>query len=284
MTQVETEVLTGTTHHGMWFLVNPDTGANDIVLTYDSSTGSKFARSASYTGVTQTDPLDVSTTNTNPSATSLITTLITTVDNCWTMLGGHSSAGGTAAGTNSTKRTDDCYDSNADITPAGSFSMTYTASSGIMSSIMAAFKPFTITETVITIVSGSFTLTGIAVAFARAWNLIITSGSFVLTGIAVALSMGFGIIIEKGTFVLTGINVAFVKALTLALAVGTFTLTGVAVAFKLAFKMAIETGNFILTGIAVIFRSTAWIRRTKPSTSWTDRTKPSAPTWKKRTD
>lgn len=109
-----------------YFLQNPATGANNIVLNTDNAGDILDCNATSYNGTdTSTAPNLIATDI--ASGTPTTTTGTTTVNNAWTILLGN---GGQTAGTGSTKRgsshaQNGCiYDSNAAITPAGSYSMT----------------------------------------------------------------------------------------------------------------------------------------------------------------
>lgn len=146
-----------------FYCTAPSTGSNAVVITSSDSNSFIGGASASYCGVAQTSPFDASTTNSHSGTGNLTTTLITNVNNDWTMLIGEFSGGFVGAGSGSTLRTTSNnpqeFDSNAPITPAGNTSMTITAT-GSSASVMAAFKPFVAATTAVTtppiIFSGSF--------------------------------------------------------------------------------------------------------------------------------
>lgn len=109
-----------------FFLQNPATGAHNVVVSTDNAGDVLDCNSASYSGTdTSTAPNLIATDI--ASGTPTTTTGTTTVNNAWTILMGN---GGQTAGTGSTKRSTGhgqnggLYDSNAAITPAGSYSMT----------------------------------------------------------------------------------------------------------------------------------------------------------------
>lgn len=138
----------------MYYLLNPSTGANNIVINCTNSHRID-ASAADYAGVLA---LDTTTTNitANTTDTSLTTSLTTTVDNCWVILveGGYNVGSLPSAGTNATRRAADTvgtggiFDSNGVITPAGSYSMTTTRSSNPSAKtvhLVASFKPWVAT-------------------------------------------------------------------------------------------------------------------------------------------
>jgi hypothetical protein len=161
---LSTRTVTGVTYNGvsltsltrssgsqpmqLWYLIAPATGANNIVVSINSTASFIYTSAASYTGVNQSSQPDAQNTN-NTTGTSITTTLTTVADNSWSILGARNDATGiTSAGTNSTQRasgsvgTVQLYDSNAPKTPAGSFSMTVTnSSSAATTTAMASFSP-----------------------------------------------------------------------------------------------------------------------------------------------
>lgn len=131
----------------IWGLANCATGANNVVISMSS--GSVWACSASYTGVSTTGLPDAHTaSNTGASSVTSITQAVTTVaDNCWLFgYGGGSVAGPLTAGTNSHQVADtaqgNSIDSNAAQTPAGSHSLQLTGSSQKMGLMVVSFAPF----------------------------------------------------------------------------------------------------------------------------------------------
>ncbi len=130
--------------------VAPATGANNVVITANGSTAIGGIAS-SYTGVDQSSPIDVSTTQ-KVSASPVTTSVTTTVNNDWAILCSAMNATVQfAASTNSTARANnttfldnDIFDNNTAIS-TGAYSMTITNASVNGTSpaitIMAAFKP-----------------------------------------------------------------------------------------------------------------------------------------------
>lgn len=154
MTRIDTQIYTAGRSDYLYYLVNPATGANNVVISTSSSTDIG-ALSTSYTGVAQTSPIDVSAKNTGTSVATKTTSLTTLTDNCWTILQHHNTASNPTAGASTTKRGYNAadvgmaiFDSNAAITPAGTTSLISNFSTGNVGQIMAAFKPFvTVTDT-----------------------------------------------------------------------------------------------------------------------------------------
>jgi hypothetical protein len=146
----------GVRYFYLYYLLNPDSGANNVVITLPASGGHfLLAGSATYTGVAQSGQPDASSsTHSGTDADGSLTHSVTTVaDNCWVILSAHGydgSNGAPTAGSGSTRRTFEAsfgtwglFDTNGVVTPAGSKSMTWTypATGGDMSSIMASFSP-----------------------------------------------------------------------------------------------------------------------------------------------
>lgn len=109
-----------------YYLVNPATGSNTIKLDTDNAGDILDCNASSYKGCdTSTAPSVIATDVASASPTT--TTGTTTINNAWVALFG---SGGQTAGTGATKRgtshaQNGCnYDSNAAVTPAGSYSMT----------------------------------------------------------------------------------------------------------------------------------------------------------------
>lgn len=68
----------------LWYLVNPSTGANNVVITTSTATG-VVGSSASYTGVNQTGQPDASTTVASSTTTSYSSSVTSVANNCWTI-------------------------------------------------------------------------------------------------------------------------------------------------------------------------------------------------------
>lgn len=129
--------LMGKVTNGRWVyiygLLNPASGANDVVVTCSSAADFLGATAMSYTGVLQSGLPDAVNTFTGNS-TTITTSLTSVADNCWFLVAGRMGPNATAS-TNTTYRgnMNDTWevvgDSNGPKTPAGSFSMTSTSSS-----------------------------------------------------------------------------------------------------------------------------------------------------------
>jgi len=139
----------------VYYITGQATGSQTIIITA-SSNHYILAVAASYTGVDQSSPIDVTTTNRSATSTdlTLTTSLTTTVNNDWILLmeDGYDGGAPPDPGAGATRRVygaafgePGLFDSNGAITPAASYSMTTTFPSvptgtGI-NHAMVAFKP-----------------------------------------------------------------------------------------------------------------------------------------------
>lgn len=127
-----------------WYLVNPASGANNVVISLASSFIA--ANSVSYTGAKQSAQPDAVSKGTDTATTQTTGTLTTVANNCWTVFGVKALGATPAAGSGCTQRASAngmyIFDSNAPITPAGSTSMVSTG--GVSASwgwMMESFSP-----------------------------------------------------------------------------------------------------------------------------------------------
>jgi hypothetical protein len=135
----------------LFFLLNPASGANDVVVSASTPT-SMFSGAADYIGVKQSGQPDASALGESDfSATSLTTSITTVVDNDWVVLfeNGFSSSNPPSADTGDILRVVDAtfgawglFDSNGPVTPAGSYSMKTTRPLSVngIGHILAAFS------------------------------------------------------------------------------------------------------------------------------------------------
>lgn len=115
-----------------YYLINPASGANNIV--WSNGTSTTFVTSAtSYNGVKQSF---TPTTNTSTGNSSTMSGTLTTVsDNSWIVWNTRNNSGAAATGTNYVRRADNAIngvsigDTDAAITPAGATSVSVTAGS-----------------------------------------------------------------------------------------------------------------------------------------------------------
>jgi hypothetical protein len=130
----------------VYYLKNPASGANNVVVSRTYAAGQTYGGACSYTGVNQTTPINANTTGTGINGT-MTTSLTSTVDNSWFYIGATNIDASFVASTNSTLRgtatSIGChFDSNGPKTPSGSLSMTQTWT-GTRNSVshMAALSP-----------------------------------------------------------------------------------------------------------------------------------------------
>jgi hypothetical protein len=138
----------------LYYLINPATGAHDVVI---SASGNDYlaGSSVSYKGANQLSQPDSYTTDDSSVAVASRSITTTTVkDNCWLVGITYKSSGGEGmtAGTDTYLRTSgdgfndmSVWDSNGARTPAGSQSLNINVSpSGRVGTVMASFSPSTI--------------------------------------------------------------------------------------------------------------------------------------------
>lgn len=138
--------LGGTGRLRAFYQVNPTSGAHNIVGTWGSTTQDHYLYGVSYIGPVQQGIPDAASTNSTGGATSLVSSVTTVANNCWSICAIFAAAGGLAASTGSTLRGSiigaawGVFDSNAAITPAGAHTMTQTFTNGTALSIIISFS------------------------------------------------------------------------------------------------------------------------------------------------
>lgn len=133
----------------LYYLANPASGTNNIVITMSTTVSEMHGCAASYTGAAQTGIPDAGTSTSVGSGTTNTLTLSTVANNAW-MVGifRNDSAGNGTAGTGTTQRTFSAGqvsfdDSGGALTPAGSHSIQETwAGSANNYALGASFAPF----------------------------------------------------------------------------------------------------------------------------------------------
>ena len=164
---VEAETCTGITYNGvaltkitgllhppaynvynsLWYLINPSTGANNIVASFSASIWCR-ASGVSYTGCKQSGIPDASGTNEQTDTATYNTSLTSVADNCWHIMHVQNGTGNHAAGTATTIRgtasDSNIADSNSAKTPAGSVTLqvTGTAATWDWSSAIITLAPY----------------------------------------------------------------------------------------------------------------------------------------------
>lgn len=132
----------------LFYLANPASGANNVVITLGGTADGISSQAASYTGVNNI-PQDFSVVGASGTSATLTTT--TTIDNSWLVgIFRNDADGNGTAGTGTTRRASitgqsALYDSNAALTPAGSYSIISTFSSAPYSGIGFSMAPATAT-------------------------------------------------------------------------------------------------------------------------------------------
>lgn len=129
----------------LYYIVNPTSGANNVVISRNTSNGEGYGSAVSYTGVDQVSPIDASTTGTG-TGSPITTTLSSVTDNCWFVLANWNPDANPTASTNSTTRVNNGFPGAlfdfGPKTPAGSLNMQQTfAGTRAWLSYMVAFKP-----------------------------------------------------------------------------------------------------------------------------------------------
>lgn len=134
MTEVSNDLAAGARTF-IWILVNPTSGANDVVISLGASSNIR-GQALSYTGAKQSAQPDASVFTRSATVTTLTGTITTVADNCWAIVFAFQENGNdlTASTNVTSRRNTPAYiqsgDNNADITPAGNLSQTVTAASG----------------------------------------------------------------------------------------------------------------------------------------------------------
>ena len=137
----------------MYYLINPASGANNVVVSTSDTPDFIIAKSTSFTGVKQSGQPDASTTGTVAVGTSITLSITTIADNCWSAMY-VIDTNAPAASTNVTDRHSDgtpetLGDTNAVVSPAGNISQTMTDSLRSFAGIQSSFSPFVASTTVV---------------------------------------------------------------------------------------------------------------------------------------
>lgn len=150
MTQITKHTTGGSAVQYLYYLDNPSTGSNNVVVTV-SALAPIWSTAASFTGCATGAVDNNGHQQSSGTTTSLTASLTSVADNCWMLMcGGYQRA--PTAGTGSTERTNSGGDNSFKLftytsspkTPAGSISMTMTYSSigdGGEAQVYATFAP-----------------------------------------------------------------------------------------------------------------------------------------------
>lgn len=150
MTRVNTLSFSTTRRIYLYALHAPAAGANNVVVSFSSSTNS-YCIASSYTGAKQTSTVDSQITNGFTTTGTLTTTTTTIDDNCWLIMMARTESGvpymaagsGTLLRQNNTNNSIAIFDSNGARTPAGSQSLQTTQpTDGSTGHCLASFAPF----------------------------------------------------------------------------------------------------------------------------------------------
>lgn len=133
-----------TTWNYLYYLLTPATATNTVAMTFSSSCTQRSV-AVSYRGVKQTGQLDAKGIAT-ATGTSVSRALTTIANNCWMVSFVGNEGQNPSAGAGSTQRAQTSVatigDSNGVITPAGSYSMSWTsAASTHWGLVQASFSP-----------------------------------------------------------------------------------------------------------------------------------------------
>jgi hypothetical protein len=103
--------------------------------------------------------------------------------------------------------------------------------------------------------TGTYVITGQAVAFLRGLVMPASVGAFALTGQAAVVGRHFSMSADTDSFALSGRDAAFVRALNLIAETGSYALTGTSSGLVVALAIAAQSGSFALTGQDAAFVS-----------------------------
>jgi len=98
------------------------------------------------------------------------------------------------------------------------------------------------------VAQGSYSLSGQAISFRRAYTIFPATGSYGLNGQAVNLVRGIKLSITQGSYSISGQSVVLTKSASRVLPVttGTFSLSGQSVTLKRSVSLRVETGSYLL--------------------------------------
>lgn len=195
MAQVSKQNVFGGAEAYLFILANPTTGSS-LAISVTKSSGNMTGCAVSYSGCKQTGQPDASTTGTSGASTTYSEALVSIADKCWHITGVFGNAtNAISAGASTTVRTHNealhsvaIGDTNAAVTPAGSNTLNFSASSMSWASNGITLSPAPDAYT-LTAAQGSYAYTGFAGLFALGHTLVAAFGSYALTGIAATLTV-----------------------------------------------------------------------------------------------
>lgn len=191
-----TATVTPGTSNTMWYLVNPATGANNIVVTFAASHYFNIG-AMSFTGCNTSSPIGVTGTSsgtTNPAQA----TLSTTVSNSWLVATLFHNGNSSATAITSNTIGYNIYTTTDNFHGVGVYRSTTTTGSYDVGENMGTpsdswnigaieLKPGNSVST-LTAATVAYTLTGNSTLLSKAKTLIAAVGSFILTGLDIALT------------------------------------------------------------------------------------------------
>lgn len=248
----------------VWYLANPASGANNVVVTKSEATAGLSSVALTLSGVDQTTPIEADNGGNVAfgSHTTHSTTVTTATANAWVVDSLFGTTATPTATSSQTRRASSSALPGGDqqtigtrgpvATPASetasySFTSTSNASNLIAVSVKPAATAYTLTAS-----GGTFTLTGTAATLKAGRYLSAAAGTYTLTGTAATLKAGRYLSAGAGAFTLTGADATLiygsVGAYTLAANGGTFALTGGDASLIAARRLTASSGTFTLTG------------------------------------
>lgn len=178
MTLVDTQKNgTNNEYIGLYYLANPTTGANNIVVSASSSIY-MYLQAVSLTGVSQASMLNTSAKNQANAVTSISVTPTTTADDCWAVSMVRNDTGSITDSTNFSIRgaanSIQIGDSNASVGTAGSKTVTAGGPSGKMAIVTAMIAPAAAASSIKTFnglaYASTKTVDGLAAASVKTWG------------------------------------------------------------------------------------------------------------------
>lgn len=182
----------------IWYLANPSTGANNVVITMSGATSYITATANSFTGVAQTSLTDGSNTATGSSTTASVD-VTTGRDNSWVIdcVAIQTNTGDITltVGSGQTQRSNQTNSSQErqgtstePTTTAGTVTMDWTLSiSRNWSTVGFAFKEAG-TDNTLTLSQGSYSYSGFDSAIIYGRKIILAAGSYAYTGFSILLT------------------------------------------------------------------------------------------------
>lgn len=194
MTSINSNVMPGSINTGMFYLLGPTTGSNNLVVTRNTSINTLNFVVGLYSGVRQTSQPDASINASNQVGQNPSVSITTSVANCWIIGSLFAGATFSSAGTNTFQRQTSpdslvLTDSNGAVGAAGSKTVSWNLSSSTDYTYqISSFAPNIQNLTLVASV-GTFLLTGNNITIGRLYLLIASTGSFILTGINAVLNL-----------------------------------------------------------------------------------------------